>query len=171
MPDLMRLTSQGCSTKPPATAARALGGYFAIQPAANWIDTGDYVHTESLLLELTASTSYGYSPTRSRFYAFPYDVNADFGSQATAHSIAVDEATTQKRFTSPSLSATLVGDCSVAGEPTALFGYADGDERGYWLLIVRHNRLFGIQLFGTLGVSDKTIQDALAMMASVAWSF
>ena len=32
---------------------------------------------------------------------------------------------------------------------------------------MRHNRLFGIQLFGTLGVSDKTIQDALAMMASV----
>lgn len=171
LPDPTRLTSQGCSTAPPATAARALGGYFSIRPAADWTDTGDYVHTESLLLELAAPVGYGYSPIRIRFYAFPYDVKADFGTQATAHTLAVDEATTHKRFTSPRLSATSVSDCSVAAEPTALFGYADGDERGYWLLIVHHDRLLAIQLLGNLEIADQAIQDALAMMGSITWSF
>jgi hypothetical protein len=139
--------------------------------ASGWTDTGDYIRTESLLLELTAPASYGNSPTRIKFHALPFDVQKDFGSQATAHFIAVDEATTHRHFTSPGSTATSVTECSVAAEPAAAFGYADGNERGYWLLIVRHNSLLGVQLLGTGGISDEAINDALGMMGSIMWTF
>jgi hypothetical protein len=171
LPDPVRFTSQNCSAKPPTTAARALGAYFTLRVAPSWTDTGDYVHTESLLLELTAPASYGNSPTRIRFLALPYDVKADFGSQATAHSIAQEDATTHQHFSGPGSTATLVTDCFVAAEPAAVFGYADGKEHGYWLLIVHNNRLLGVRLFGTDGIGDQAINDALGMIGSIAWTF
>ena len=170
LPDPTRFTSQNCSGTPSTTAARALGAYYTMRVASGWTDTGDYRHTESLLLELTAPASYGNSPARIQFHALPYDVQKDFGSQATAHSIAADEATSHQHFSSPRSTATFVTDCSVAGEPAAAFGYADGNELGYWLLIVRHNRLMGVRLFGTGGIGDQAIKDALGMMNSIAWT-
>jgi hypothetical protein len=170
LPDPSRFTSQNCSGTPPTTAVRTFGAYYTMRLASGWPDTGDYKHTESLLLELTAATSYGYSPTRIQFHAFPYDVKADFGSQATAHSIALDEAKTHQHFSSPRSMATDVTDCTVATEPATAFGYSDGNERGYWLLILRHNRLFGIRLFGAGGIGDPAILDALGMLNSLAWT-
>jgi hypothetical protein len=148
-----------------------LGAYYSLRLAAGWTDTGDYVHTESLLLELTAPTTFGFSPTRIRFYGFPYDVNHDFGAQATSHSIAADDSQTHQRFSSPQTIATPVIDCSVAGEAASAFGYADGPERGYWFFIVHHDRLVGIRLFGIGGISEQAIQDALGMAGSITWGF
>ena len=170
-PDAARLTVTNCSGPAANTATRLLGQYYTIRPAPNWTDTGDYIHTESLLLELTAPAGYGNSPTRIEFLAFPNDVKLDFGPQATAHSIAADEATTHQRFTSSQSTATLVSDCSVAADSAAAFGYADGNECGYWLLIVHHDRLLGVRLFGTGGIGDQAIQDALGMIGSVVWAY
>jgi len=142
-----------------------------LRATPGWTDTGDYVHTESLLLELTAPASYGNSPTRIDFLAFPSDVKVDFGPQATAHSIAADEATTHQRFTSSQSTATLVTECSVAAEPAAAFGYAEGNARGYWLLIVHQDRLLAVRLFGTGGIGDQGITDALGMIGSITWTF
>jgi hypothetical protein len=142
-----------------------------MRAAAGWSDTGDYVHTESLLLELTAPSAFGDAPTRVKFLAFPYDVQADFGSQATAHSLAAEDATDHQHFTSVGSLTTSVSDCTVAAEPAAAFGYVEGNERGYWLLIVHHDRLLGIQLFGTRGVGDQAVGDVLGMMGTIAWSF
>jgi hypothetical protein len=64
-----------------------------------------------------------------------------------------------------------VTDCSVAAEPTAIFGYADGNEQGYWLLIVHHDRLLAVQLLGTGGIGDQAINDTLGMIASITWTF
>jgi hypothetical protein len=64
-----------------------------------------------------------------------------------------------------------VADCVVASEPAAAFGYSEGNDRGYWLLIVRHERLLAVHLFGVGGISDQAIKDALGMIGSIAWSF
>jgi hypothetical protein len=171
LPDPVRFTSQNCSGAPPTTAARALGAYYTLRATPSWTDTGDYVHTESLLLELTAPASYGNSPTRIKFLAPPYDVKLDFGPQATAHSIAAEDAITHQHISLPGSTATLVADCSVAAEPAAAFGYADGNEYGYWLLIVHHDRLLVVRLFGTGGIGDQAITDALGMIGSITWTF
>lgn len=171
LPDPVRFTSQNCSSKPPTTAARALGAYDTLRVAPSWTDTGDYVHTESLLLELTTPANYPNSPTRIKFLAFPNDVKLDFGLQATAHSIAAEDATTHQHISLPGSTATPVTDCSVAAEPAAVFGYADGNEQGYWLLIVHHDRLLAVQLLGTGGIGDQAINDALGMIASITWTF
>jgi hypothetical protein len=63
-----------------------------------------------------------------------------------------------------------VADCLVAGEPAAVFGYAEGKDRGYWLLFIHHNSLMGIRLFGSGGIDDKAIQDALRMIGSIVWT-
>jgi hypothetical protein len=170
-PDPLRLTGQNCSAAPSTTKARALGAYYTLGLAPSWIDTGDYVHTESLLLQLTAPASYGYGPTRINFHAFPYDVPKDFGSKATARSISEDDSVTHQHITLPRLIATLVADCVVAAEPAAAFGYSEGNYRGYWLLIVHHERLLGVHLFGAGGVSDQALQDALGMIGSITWTF
>jgi hypothetical protein len=138
--------------------------------ASGWTDTGDYRHTESLLLELTAPATYVNSPTRIKFHAFPYDVPKDFGSQATAHSIASDHAAKHFGMTAQSI-ATAVADCSIATESAALFGYADGNERGYRLTVVHHDRLLEIWLSGVGGVGDQSVLDALAMIGSIGWTF
>lgn len=170
-PDPIRLTGQSCSARPSTAKARALGGYYTLRPAPRWTDTGDYVHTESLLLQLTAPTTNGYGPTRINFYAFPLDVQADFGSQATAHSIAVEDATTHNRFTSRGTITTSVSDCSVAAAAAAAFGYAVASENGYWIFVVHRNRLLGIKIVGTGGISDQALQDALGMIGSITWTF
>jgi hypothetical protein len=136
-----------------------------------WTDTGDYHHTESLLLELTAPATYGNSPTRIQFHALPFDVQRDFGTSTTAHSIAADEAATHQHFTSPRSAATSVADCSIAGELAAAFGYAEVNERGYWLLFVHRNSLLGVRFFGANGISDQAIQDGLGMIGSIAWAY
>jgi hypothetical protein len=121
-------------------------------------------------LELTAPTSYGYAPTRIKFLALPIDVRADIGPQATAATIAEDHI--KRHFGSSSQSvATSVSECSVAAEPAAIFGYADGNEQGYRLVIVHNNRLLEIWMSGGGGFSDQAVQDALKMMASIAWTF
>jgi hypothetical protein len=123
-----------------------------------------------LLLELTAPANYANAPTRIKFFAFLYDVQLDFGPQATAHSIASDHAASHFGSTTRSI-ATPVSDCSVAAESAAVYGYADGNVQGYRVAIVHHNRLLGIWLFGIGGVDDQAIKDALAMMSSIVWTF
>jgi hypothetical protein len=78
---------------------------------------------------------------------------------------------THQHITLPRLTATLVADCVVAAEPAAAFGYSEGNYRGYWLLIVHHERLLGVHLFGAGGVSDQALQDALGMIGSITWTF
>jgi photosystem II stability/assembly factor-like uncharacterized protein len=169
-PDPTRLTSQKCSGAPATTLARDVMGRYTIRMPSGWADTGDYVRTESLMLELTAPASYGNSPTRIQFRSLPYDVPADFGKEASAHSIAVEESTKHNRFTSPNTAVTSVSDCTVAAEPAAVFGYAEGNDRGYWLLIVHHERLLGVQLFGSEGIGDKALQEGLGMIGSIVWT-
>jgi len=168
-PDPTRLTASGCLGSASSAAPRTVGRY-TIRIPSGWTDTGDYTHTESLLLELTAPASYGNPPSRIQFLALPYDVQRDFGTSTTAHSIAVNEAKTHQHFTSPLSAATSVADCSVAGEPAAVFGYADGNERGYWLLFIHDNGLLGVRLFGTGGIGDQAIQEALSMIGSITWT-
>jgi photosystem II stability/assembly factor-like uncharacterized protein len=170
LPDPMRLTSQKCTGTPPTTLARTVGNRYTIRVPSGWTDTGDYVHTESLLLELTAPASYGNSPTRIQFLALPYDVQRDFGTSTTAHAIAADEAATH-RFTSTRSVATSAVDCPVAGESAAAIGYADANEHGFWLLFIHRNSLLGVRLFGAGGIGDNVIQDALGMVGSIAWTF
>jgi hypothetical protein len=165
-----RLTSQNCSGIPPVTAPRTLGFRYTMRAPSGWTDTGDYRHTESLLLELTAPASYGNSPTRIQFHALPFDVHNDFGSSTTAHSIAADEAATHRHFTSPRSAATSVADCSVAGVPAAAFGYADSNERGYWLLFIHKDSLLAVRFFGIGGIGDQATKDALDMIGSIAWT-
>jgi photosystem II stability/assembly factor-like uncharacterized protein len=168
-PDPARLTSQKCSSAPATTPARQVEVRYTIRVPLGWADTGDYKRTESLLLELTAPASYENAPTRIRFHVLPYDIKAAWGPQATAHSIAADEVATH-RFTSPGSVATAVVDCTVAGEPAAVFGYAEGAQIGYWLIFVHDKKLFGVRFFGTGGITDKAIQDALGMIGSIVWT-
>jgi hypothetical protein len=169
-PDPSRLTSQKCSGAPAPTPARSVESRYTIRVPSGWTDTGDYVHTESLLLELTAPASYGNSRTRLQFLALPYDAQRDFGTSTTAHAIAADEAATH-RFTYPGSTATSALDCPVGGESAAAFGYADANEHGYWLLFIHRNSLLGVRLFGAGGIGDEAIQDALGMIGSIAWTF
>jgi photosystem II stability/assembly factor-like uncharacterized protein len=169
-PDPARLTSQKCSAAPAPTPARSVESRYTIRVPSGWTDTGDYVHTESLLLELTAPASYGNSRTRLQFLALPYDAQRDFGTSTTAHAIAADEAATH-RFTYPGSTATSALDCPVGGESAAAFGYADANEHGYWLLFIHRNSLLGVRLFGAGGIGDEAIQDALGMIGSIAWTF
>ena len=141
-----------------------------MRAAPGWSDTGDYVHTESLLLELTAPASYPNAPTRIEFHSFPGEVHVLYGSQATAHSIAAEHARSHFGSSAQSIASTVV-DCSIAAETAAVFGYADGTERGYRVSIVHKDRLFEIWLFGTDGLSAQSIQDGLGMIASMAWIF
>jgi photosystem II stability/assembly factor-like uncharacterized protein len=168
VPDPLRLTSQKCTGEPLTTSARTVEGRYTMRVPSGWADTGDYVHRESPLLELTAPASYGYSPTRIQFLALQYDPK-DFGPEGTAHSIAVAIATKHDWSILPDTVATSVSDCAVAAEPAAVFGYANGSEQGYWLFMVRQNGLYGIRLVGTGGVGDQAIEDALAMLGSIAW--
>lgn len=169
LPDPVRFSSQNCSGTTPTTAARALGAYYTMRVASTWTDTGEYFR-ESLLLELTAPASYGYAPTRIRFWAFPGEVHVIYGAYATAHSIAVQHAATPE-FSSAQSRATSVSDCLIGAEGAGVFGYAQGGERGYRLSMVHKDRLAEIWLFGTGGVSDSALRDALGMIGSIVWTF
>jgi hypothetical protein len=65
LPNPARLTGQNCSGTAPTTTARSFAPHYTMRLASGWTDTGDYVHTESLHLELTAPDSYGYAPRES----------------------------------------------------------------------------------------------------------
>jgi len=140
-----------------------------VRVASGWIDTGNY-NREGLLLELTAPATYGYAPTRIQFLIFIPEVSISYGSQATAHSIAAEHAATHDLLTPQSVTSS-VADCLVAAEPAAVFGYVDGNERGYRLSVVHKDFLLEIWLSGAGGVSNQAIQDALGMMTSITWTF
>jgi hypothetical protein len=140
-----------------------------MHPTSTWTDTGDYTR-ESLLLELTAPSAYGSAPTRIKFWSFPGEVHVIYGGEATAHSIALQHASTPE-FNSAQSIASAVGDCSITGEAAAIFGYVQGSELGYRLSLVHKDRLFEIWLYGAGGVSDAAVHDALDMMGSIAWTF
>jgi hypothetical protein len=166
-PDPTQLTAKNCASGPLTTADRNLGN-FNMRPAPNWTeDTTEYFR-ESLRLDLVAPDLYGYAPTRIRFWSLPGEVHVIYGSNATAHSIAVQHAAAPE-FSSPLSVGTTVSDCSIAGEPAAGFGYAQGNERGYRFSVVHKDLLYEIWLFGAGGVGNLAGQDALGMMGSIAW--
>jgi hypothetical protein len=92
-----------------------------------------------------------------------------YGAQATAHSIAVQRAA-MPEFNSPQSSATPVSDCLIGAEGAGIFGYVQGGERGYRISMVHKDRLFEIWFFGTGGVSEQALNDALGMLGSVVWT-
>jgi hypothetical protein len=152
-------------------AARPLGNCFTIQPLGSWIDTGDYAHSETLLLELTAPSLYGYAPSKIQFHSDLGPVHTVYGSQATAHSIAQKHATAIKQDTnSPQAVAGTVRDCSVGGQPASAFGYSDGANFGYRLFVVHKDLLFEAWLFGAGGIANQSVQDALGMIGSLTWT-
>ena len=63
-----------------------------------------------------------------------------------------------------------IADCTVGGNPAAVFGYADGGQVGFFIWIVHGNLLYGIRLVGVGGISDQAVQDALGMIGSITWS-
>src|SRR5260370_39087926 len=91
-PDPTLLTASNCSGVPASTSPQLLGNYYTVRPAASWTKTGDYQHTETLLLELTAPQSYGSAPTRIQFHSDLGAVHLGYGAGATAHSIAQKRA-------------------------------------------------------------------------------
>lgn len=93
-PDPNQVTASNCAGPAPSTAPRSLQGYYTVRVVSSWADTGDYVHTETLLLELTAPSNYGYAPTRIQLHSDVGPVHTVYGAQATSHSIAVQKATT-----------------------------------------------------------------------------
>lgn len=168
-PNPSRLTSASCTGEIPSTAPVDLH-YFRAQPPP-WTKTGDYVHTETLLLELTAPPEYGWVPTRIQFHSDLGPVHTVYGQQATAHSIAAQHAAEIGSYTgSPGATATAVKDCTMAGDPASVFGYAAASEAGYRIFIVHRDSLFEIWLNGKGGVSDAAVRDALGMLGSIAWN-
>lgn len=144
--------------------------YYTIRLATGWTNTGDYLHTETLLLELTAPELYGFAPTRIQFHSVPGPVHTIYGADGTAHSIAQQHATSLASGNSQAIAST-VRDCTVGGEVAAVFGYSDGPNSGFQLFVVHGDLLFEIILFGVGGVGNQTIHDSLGMIASLTWTF
>jgi predicted esterase len=171
VPDASQLTASNCSGPSPNTPPRVLGNYFSIRPNASWVDSGDYAHTETLLLELRAPTNYGNAPTKIQFHSDLGPVHTVYGSQATADSIAQKHAAAIKQDTNSSGAvAGAVRDCTVGGQPAAAFGYSDGTNFGYRVFVVHKDLLFEIWLFGAGGVANQASQDALGMIGSLTWT-
>jgi len=171
VPDASQFVVSNCAGSAPNTPPRSLGRYYTIRVVPGWPDTGDYVHTETLLLELTAPQSYGYGPTKIQFHSDLGPVHTVYSPQATAHSIAQQHATSIAQDTgAPQAVAGAVKDCAVGGEPASVFGFSDGTNAGYRLYTVRHDLLFEIHLFGNGGVSSQAIQDSLGMIGSLTWT-
>jgi hypothetical protein len=164
LPDPGRLSSKNCSGTPPKTAARTLR-FYTMRVAPGWTDTTE-TYRESQLLELTAPATFGDAPTRIKFWAVPGEIHVRYGAQATAHSIAVQHAA-HPEFKSPQSSTSPVNDCLIGGQSAAVFGYAQGGERGYRLSMVHNDFLYEIWLSGTGGISDAAMNDALGMMGSI----
>jgi hypothetical protein len=104
-----------------------------------------------------------------RFFIFTPAVSTKYGSEATAHSIAVEHAAKLDLLSSPQSRASSVADCSIGGESAALYAYADGNVHGYRLAVVHKDFLYELWLFGTGGLSDSALTDALGMMGSIVW--
>jgi len=171
VPDASQLTASNCAGASPNTPPRSAGSYFTIQPVGSWGDTGDYAHSETLLVELTAPNSYGFAPSKIQFHSDLGPVHTVYGSQATAHSIAQQHAAAIKQDTNSSQGvAGTVRDCTVGGQPAAAFGYSDGTNFGYRVFVVHKDLLFEIWLFGAGGLANQTVQDALGMIGSLSWT-
>jgi hypothetical protein len=148
-----------------------LGRYFTIRAAPNWTKTGDYQHTETLLLELTAPQTYLSAPTTIQFHSDLGPVHTIYGAQATAHVIAQKQADSVVPTVSVSGVAGQVSDCSVGGEPAAAFGFSAGAYEGYFIYVVHGDLLFEVVLLGFGGVSNEAIRDSLGMIGSLKWAF
>jgi hypothetical protein len=171
VPEPSLLTASDCSGPAAGTAPRSLQGYYTVRLVSTWVDTGDYNHTETLLLELTAPESYGYPPTKIQFLGGPGPVHIVYGAGATAHSIAQARARTVAHdMNDPQAIAGAVSDCSTGGEPAAVFGYSDVTIVGYQLYVVHKDFLYVIRLSGTGGISSPAIADALEMIGSLTWT-
>jgi hypothetical protein len=166
-----QLTATNCSGPTPTTPPRSLGNYFAVRIASSWTDTGDYAHTETLLLELTAPSGYGYGPTRLQFHSLLGPVHLVYGSQATSHTIAEQHAASiAQDLASPNAVASAVSDCVIGGRPAAVFGYSNGSQVGFRVYVVDNDLLFLIWLNGTGGIGEPAVQDAVAMVGSITWT-
>jgi hypothetical protein len=170
VPDAIQFTASNCSGTAATTAPRLLGRpYFTIRPAPNWTDTsGNYLHTETLVLELTAPPAYGSPPVKIAFHSLIGAVSMGYGSAATAHFVAQKQADFMLREL-PQAATGTVRDCSVGGDAAAAFGYFDGTTSGYSVYVVHGDLLFEVILFG--GVSNQAIQDSLGMIGSLTWAF
>jgi photosystem II stability/assembly factor-like uncharacterized protein len=170
LPDPNKLTDRGCSASTFDATPQTLGGpNYKMRLAPGWTDTNNHGPTESRMLELKAPATYGYSPTLITFHVFPGGAVTMYGSNATAHSIAADWATTHYGHSALSV-ATLPADCTVASEQAAVYAYRDGSEVGYRFFFVHKDLLYAVWLHGTGGIGGKAIQDALGMMSSIAWA-
>src|SRR5438105_7081661 len=159
VPDGRMLTATNCSAAAPLTAPKVLGPYYTIGIAPNWLDTGDYAHTETLLLELTAPATYGNSPTKLQFESDLGPVHTVYGTGATAHAIAQKHADSIASETAPNSVAGVVTDCKIGSEDAAAFGFSNRGNLGYWVYFVHHDRLFQVILFGAAGVGNQATQD------------
>jgi len=168
-PDVRLITASGCSGPNPATQVRPLGNY-TLRLASGWADTGNDNPTESRVIELAAPIAYGDAPTLLQLHQFIGPVSTLYGKDATAHTVALREAASHL-FTSPLAETSSVGDCTVGGDPAALWGYSDGGQVGYWILVVHKDLLHGIRLLGANGISDQAVDDALGMIGSISWNF
>lgn len=168
---MTRLTASNCSGPAAISPPQLLGSYFTIRPAPNWTKTGDYQHTETLLLELTAPQTYLSAPTTIQFHSDLGAVHTAYGPQATAHSIAQKEADSVVPTISVSGVAGQVSDCTVGGEPAAAFGFSAGAYEGYFIYVVHSDVLFDVVVLGFGGVSSEAIHDSLGMIGSLRWVF
>lgn len=171
VPDPSQLTASNCSGTAAVSAPRLLGGYFTVRIAPSWTDTGNYVGHETLLLELVAPQAYGFAPTEIQFHSDLGPVHMVYSPQATSDSIAQQHAASiALDLASPSAIAGRVSDCKVGGEPAAVFGYSDGTTAGYHLYMVHKDYLYEVRLFGSGGVSNQALHDAVGMIGSLVWA-
>lgn len=171
IPDSSVLTARKCSASPPTTSPVSLT-YFSIRPAANWTKSGDYQHTETLLLELTAPQAYSSGRVFVQFHSDLGPVHTVYGTGATANSIAHAHAASAQQEIGAKVMAGNVSDCSVAAEPSSVFGFSDGDFSGYRMYVVHQDSLYEFDLYWNGGgvVSNQAISDYLAMLGSVTWA-
>jgi hypothetical protein len=156
VPGVKALTASNCSGPAPATQPQAQGSY--------------YVHTETLLLELSAPQPYGYAPTRIQLHSNLGPVHTVYGPQATSHTIAQQHAAAIDREISKTAVAGTLGDCNVGGAPAAAFGFSDDRNSGFIIYVVHGESLFEIILVGVGGISSQAIQDFLGMIGTLTWT-
>jgi len=112
---------------------------------------------------------YGNRPILLQLHQFPIEVTTSFGSATTAHAIAANMAASHQLISDKAV-ASPIADCTVGREPAAVFGYVEGGQVGFWVLMVHKDLLHGIRLLGAGGISDQATQDALGMMGSIGWT-
>jgi len=179
VPDATLLTASNCSGPAPKSSPRPLGRYFTIRPAAEWTETPSPQHTETLLLELEAPSTYEFAPTFMQFHSLIGPVHTVYGQEATAHSIAQQHAAAIAQEWSRNAVAGKISDCRVGGDAAAAFGVsgdltlASGTTNGrfFWIYVVHNDFLFKVILVGTGGIGNQAIQDSLGMIGSLTWTF